>query len=83
MSKPSLPFELNKEYLTTLFNYAYSRIFDQYNPRSVLILLASVTIATSFLSNLFRYLRVRGRSDRCGREPLNVCATRYSPGWWT
>ena len=50
------PFELNKEYLTTLFNYAYSHIFDQYNPRNVLILLASVTIATSFLSNLFRYL---------------------------
>lgn len=50
------PFEPNKEYLTALFNYAYSHLFDQYNPRNVLILLAGVTIATSLLSNLFRYL---------------------------
>ncbi|MDE5962922.1 MAG: ABC transporter ATP-binding protein, partial [Alistipes sp.] len=34
------PFELNKEYLTTLFNSDYSHIFNQYNPRNVLILLA-------------------------------------------
>ncbi|MDE5622579.1 MAG: ABC transporter ATP-binding protein, partial [Alistipes sp.] len=50
------PVELNKEYLTTLFNYSYTQLFDDYNPRNVLILLALVTIAISLLSNLFRYL---------------------------
>jgi len=50
------PFEPSKEYLTTLFNYAYSHLFSQYNPRNVLILLAGITIATSLFSNLFRYL---------------------------
>ncbi len=50
------PFEPSKEYLTALFNYAYSHIFSQYNSRNVLILLAGLTIAISLLSNLFRYL---------------------------
>ncbi len=50
------PFEPNKEYLTALFNYAYSHLFSQYNQRNVLILLAGITIAFSLLSNLFRYL---------------------------
>ena len=49
-------FALSKEYLTALFNYTYSHLFDSYNPRNVLLLLAGVTIATSLLSNLFRYL---------------------------
>ncbi len=50
------PVELNKEYLTTLFNYVYSHLFDTYNQSNVLLLLAIVTVFISFLSNLFRYL---------------------------
>lgn len=50
------PLALNKEYMTVLFNYAYSHLFNQYDPRNVLILLAMVTITISLLSNLFRYL---------------------------
>ena len=50
------PLRLDKEYLTTLFNYTYSQLFGDYNPRNVLILLALVTIIISLLSNLFRYL---------------------------
>lgn len=53
----SLPaLEFNKEYLATLFNYAYSHLFDEYSPENVLILLAAVTVTTSLMSNLFRYL---------------------------
>lgn len=48
--------EFNKEYLATLFNYAYSHLFDEYSPENVLILLAAVTVTTSLMSNLFRYL---------------------------
>ena len=50
------PVELNKEYLTTLFNYAYTQMFDEFRIENVLILLALVTVVISFLSNLFRYL---------------------------
>ncbi|WP_418983297.1 ABC transporter ATP-binding protein [Alistipes sp.] len=50
------PLEMNKEYMAVLFNYAYSHLFNQYDPRNVLILLALVTITISLLSNLFRYL---------------------------
>lgn len=50
------PIEFNKDYITVLFNYAYSHLFNQYDPRNVLILLAMVTITISLLSNLFRYL---------------------------
>ena len=50
------PIELNKEYLTTLFNYVYSHLFDTYAQSNVLLLLAIVTVFISFLSNLFRYL---------------------------
>ena len=39
-----------------LFNYAYSHLFDAYDPRNVLLLLAVVAVVISFLSNLFRYL---------------------------
>ena len=50
------PVELNREYLTTLFNYTYSHLFDTYDRQNVLLLLAAVAIIISFLSNLFRYL---------------------------
>ncbi len=50
------PVAFDKEYLNTLFNYAYTHLFDEYHPENVLILLAIVTICISFLSNLFRYL---------------------------
>ena len=50
------PFALNQEYLMGLFNYGYFQIFDTYERQNVLIMLACVTIAVSFLSNLFRYL---------------------------
>lgn len=50
------PLEINKEYLETLFNYAYSHVFQSYDRQNVLILLAMVAICISLLSNLFRYL---------------------------
>lgn len=51
---PSL--EFNQEYLTALFNYAYSHVFESYDRQNVLILLAGVAIGISLLSNLFRYM---------------------------
>lgn len=50
------PLEINKEYLETLFNYAYSHVFQSYDRQNVLILLAMVAVCISLLSNLFRYL---------------------------
>lgn len=50
------PLRLNGDYVNDLFNFAYSRLFDTYDPRNVLVLLAVVAIVISFLSNLFRYL---------------------------
>lgn len=50
------PLALNQDYLTALFNYSYSHLFNEYNPENVLMLLAVVTITVSLLSNLFRYL---------------------------
>lgn len=48
--------ELTKEYMQTLFNYAYSHVFHSYSTQNVLILLAMVAVCISLLSNLFRYL---------------------------
>lgn len=50
------PLAFNQEYLTALFNFTYSHLFNEYNPENVLLLLAIVTIFVSLLSNLFRYL---------------------------
>ena len=50
------PVEFNQEYLTTLFNFTYSHLFQEYDRQNVLLLLAIVAIIISFLSNLFRYL---------------------------
>ena len=50
------PLEFNQEYLTALFNFTYSHLFNEYNPENVLLLLAIVTIFVSLLSNLFRYM---------------------------
>ncbi len=50
------PLEFNQEYLTTLFNFTYSHLFQEYDRQNVLLLLAIVAIIISFLSNLFRYL---------------------------
>ena len=50
------PLRLDGDYLNVLFNYAYSHLFDAYDPRNVLLLLAVVAVVISFLSNLFRYL---------------------------
>ena len=49
------PLAFNQEYLTALFNFTYSHLFNEYNPENVLLLLAIVTIFVSLLSNLFRY----------------------------
>ena len=50
------PVEFNQEYLTTLFNFTYSHLFQEYDRQNVLLLLAVIAIIISFLSNLFRYL---------------------------
>lgn len=50
------PLAFNQEYLTALFNFTYSHLFNKYNPENVLLLLAIVTIFVSLLSNLFRYM---------------------------
>ena len=50
------PLAFNQEYLTALFNFTYSHLFNEYNPETVLLLLAIVTIFVSLLSNLFRYM---------------------------
>ncbi len=50
------PLKLDSEYVGTLFNFAYTRIFDSYERQNVLLLLAVVTVCISLLSNLFRYL---------------------------
>ena len=50
------PLAFNQEYLTALFNFAYSHIFEQYDRQNVLMLLAIVAICISLMSNLFRYL---------------------------
>ncbi len=50
------PFELNSDYLTALFNFAYTQLFTEFRIANVLILLAAIAVAASFLSNLFRYL---------------------------
>ncbi len=50
------PLAFNQEYLTALFNFTYSHLFTEYNPKNVLLLLAIVTIFVSLLSNLFRYM---------------------------
>ena len=50
------PLAFNQEYLTALFNFTYSHLFNEYNPENVLLLLAIVTIFVSLLSNLFRYM---------------------------
>ena len=61
------PLVLNKGYLTTLFNFSYSQLFDSYDRQNVLILLAGITIFISLMSNLFRYLGA-----------CSVCATKCS-----
>ena len=50
------PLRLDGDYANILFNYTYSHLFDTYDPRNVLMLLAIVAVIVSFLSNLFRYL---------------------------
>ncbi len=50
------PLRFNGDYVSDLFNFAYSHLFNTYGPRNVLMLLAIVAIVISFLSNLFRYL---------------------------
>ena len=50
------PLAFNQEYLTALFTFTYSHLFNEYNPENVLLLLAIVTIFVSLLSNLFRYM---------------------------
>lgn len=50
------PLRFDSDYVNVLFNYAYSHLFNTYDPRNVLMLLAIVAVIVSFLSNLFRYL---------------------------
>ncbi|WP_300739317.1 ABC transporter ATP-binding protein [uncultured Alistipes sp.] len=50
------PLRFDGDYVNDLFNFAYSHLFDTYDTRNVLMLLAIVAVVISFLSNLFRYL---------------------------
>ena len=50
------PLRFDGDYVNDLFNFAYSHLFNAYDPRNVLMLLAIVAVVVSFLSNLFRYL---------------------------
>lgn len=50
------PLTFDTAYLETLFSYCYSHLFAEYRVENVLILLAAIAIASSLLSNLFRYL---------------------------
>ena len=50
------PLRFDGDYVNDLFNFAYSHLFDTYDPRNVMMLLAIVAIVNSFLSNHFRYL---------------------------
>ncbi len=50
------PVELNMQYVSTLFNFLYFKLFDTYEPQNFLMMLAGITICISLLSNLFRYL---------------------------
>ena len=47
------PLRFNGDYVNDLFNFAYSHLFNTYDPRNVLMLLAIVAIVISFLSNMF------------------------------
>ena len=76
------PLAFNQEYLTALFNFTYSHLFNEYNPENVLLLLAIVTIFVSLLSNLFRYMGA-WTVRTCARAPCSACATRCSPKSWT
>ena len=48
------PLRFNGDYVNDLFNFAYSHLFNTYDPRNVLMLLAIVAIVISCLSPLFR-----------------------------
>lgn len=50
------PVEMSMQYVSTLFNFVYFRLFDTYEQQNLLMMLAGVTICVSLLSNLFRYL---------------------------
>ena len=50
------PLRFDGDYVNDLFNFAYSHLFNTYDPRNILMLLAIVAVIVSFLSNLFRYL---------------------------
>ena len=50
------PLRFDGDYVNDLFNFAYSHLFNTYDPRNILMLLAIVAVIISFLSNLFRYL---------------------------
>ncbi len=50
------PVEMDMQYISTLFNYVYFRLFETFDQQQYLIILAGVTICVSLLSNLFRYL---------------------------
>ncbi len=50
------PMTMDMQYVSTLFNYVYFRLFETYDQQRYLIMLAGVTICFSLSSNLFRYL---------------------------
>ncbi len=49
-------FALNNEFLTSAVYYLYSRLFTEFNPLSMLAMLAGLIIVINLLSNTFRYL---------------------------
>ncbi len=50
------PVKMDMEYVSTLFNFIYFKLFDTYELQNYLLMLAGITICISLLSNLFRYL---------------------------
>lgn len=73
------PLTFDTAYLETLFSYCYSHLFAEYRVENVLILLAAIAIASSLLSNLFRYLgawtveKLRTRTLQRIRNDMFTC----------
>lgn len=48
--------EFSEQFLNDFIAYLHTHLFDEFRITNVLVLLAVVTVTTTFLSNLFRYL---------------------------
>lgn len=72
------PLELNQDYLATLFNFAYSHIFEQYDRQNVLMLLAVVAICISPDEQPVPLPRRMDHGEHAHHGPCNACATKCS-----